>query len=62
MRKNTYPKSQNSAASSAADLAFWERLLKYTTCGQDRAGAVVPIIQQFRSAQNTTAEKRVSTD
>ena len=62
MKKNIYPKSQNLAASSAADLAFWERLLKYTTCGQDRAGGVVPIIQQFRSAQNITVEKRASTD
>ena len=62
MKKSTYLKSQNSVALSVADLAFWERLLKYTTCGQDRAGAVVPIIQQFRSAQNTTVEKRVSTD
>ena len=61
MKKNTYPKSQNSGVSSAADLAFWERLLKYTTCGQDRAGGVVPIIQQFRSAQNTTVAKREST-
>ena len=62
MKKSTYPKLQNSGVVSAADLAFWERLLKYTTCGQDRAGAVVPTIQQFRSAQNTTVEKRVSTD
>ena len=62
MKKSTYPKSQNSAVSSAADLAFWERLLKYTTCGQDRAGAVVPTIQQFRSAQNTIVEKQVFTD
>jgi hypothetical protein len=61
MKKNTYPKSQNSGVSSAVDLAFWERLLKYTTCGQDRAGGVVPIIQQFRSAQNTTVAKREST-
>jgi hypothetical protein len=62
MKKNTYPKSQNSAVSSAADLAFWERLLKYTTCGQDRAGAVVPTIQQFRSASSIIVETKVSTD
>ena len=61
MKKNTYTKSQNSGASSVADSAFWERLLKYTTCGQDRAGGVVPIIQQFRSAQNTTVAKPGST-
>jgi hypothetical protein len=61
MKKNIYPKSQNSVVLSAADSAFWERLLKYTTCGQDRAGGVVPIIQQFRFAQNTTVAKREST-
>lgn len=61
MKNDTYQPSQNSGVSSAADLAFWERLLKYTTCGQDRAGGVVPIIQQFRSAQNTTVAKREST-
>jgi len=61
MKKRTSRKSRNSDVQFVADSALWERLLKYTTCGQDKGGGVVPTLVLSHYVRNTTGERQAYT-